>query len=119
MSKTYLYDFSNVFVEMIVELEKTDWALGGESTRNPNESDWLPPFMMLKMTNTKTSTNTMMLKMTNTKTVTNTKMVMLTMKMTTTMMAKNPNESEWFPPPTKWFPAFMFFFSWITDSVVD
>ena len=103
MSKTYLYDFSNVFVEMIVELEKTDWALGGESTRNPNESDWLPPFMMLKMTNTKTITNTMIM--------------MLTMKMTTTM--KNPNESEWFLPPTKWFPAFMFFFSWITDSVVD
>ena len=93
---------------MIVELEKTDWALGGESTRNPNESDWLPPFMMLKMTNTKTNTNT--------KTITNTMMVMLTMKMTTTMMAKNPNESEWFLPPTKWFPAFMFF-SWITDSV--
>ena len=99
---------SNAFVEMIVEPTlKTDWALGGESTRNPNESDWLPPFMMLKMTNAKTITNTMMLKMTNTKTITNTMMVMLTMKMTTTM--KNPNESEWFLPPTKWFPAFMFF----------
>ena len=29
--------------------EKTDWALGGDSTQNPNESDWLPPFMIMLM----------------------------------------------------------------------